>query len=266
MKANKLDYQFRHSLIEHQVRKVTGSDGVINYQKLIDDISLAYQEFDRNINMLERSIRLMSEEMLAQFEELEKHKNNLEVIVEQRTRQLSAAKHEAEEANKLKSSFLANMSHELRTPMHAIIGFAKFGIKKASTFSAEDHMENMKEILESAEGLLFLLNSLLDLSKLEAGSIGYNMGTGKLLSCLNSVCKELQPLLFQKNIDLIIDNQIDDITLEMDVGRISQVIRNLIANSIKFSEPGKTIKAIISPHVLTETDVLEIQKPWGCPR
>lgn len=172
---------------------------------------------------------------------LQRSHEELERRVEERTQELEKAKEAAEAASQAKSLFLANMSHELRTPMHAIIGFAKFGLKKISSLSPEAQCENLTEIIESAERLLYLLNDLLDLSKLEAGQMHYDMAPHSLTHVLQSVTKELQPLLTQKLLTLRIYDRELLPTIECDEGKIRQVVRNILANAIKFTGEQRTI-------------------------
>lgn len=161
--------------------------------------------------------------------------NEMQLKLKLQTESLLHAKEVAETANRAKSEFLANMSHELRTPMHAIIGFSKLGVKKLDSWPPEKIKATFKAIQESGERLLVLINDLLDLSKLEAGKMNFDMVESDLLVLTKKVVQELQPLTEQKKLHVNIETIMDASIVTMDPTRICQVIRNLLSNSIKFT-------------------------------
>lgn len=154
---------------------------------------------------------------------------------------LRLAKDMAESANRAKSEFLANMSHELRTPMHAILSFAELGESKTGSAPPEKIVHYFERILQSGKRLLAILNDLLDLSRLEAGKMQYNMQPQDLLACVQEAADELQPLCVAKRLSLRITPPDIDTTLAFDGLRISQVVRNLLGNAIKFTLEGGQI-------------------------
>ena len=155
---------------------------------------------------------------------------------------LRQAKEMAESANRAKSEFLANMSHELRTPMHAILSFAELGESKAGQAPPEKMVHYFERIHQSGKRLLAILNDLLDLSKLEAGKMLYHMKQQDLLPCVQEAADELQPLCVAKRLSLRIEPPQVASMLSFDSLRISQVIRNLLGNAIKFSPEGSSIE------------------------
>jgi len=154
--------------------------------------------------------------------------------------QFIAEKLKVEEADKLKSSFLANMSHEIRTPLNAILGFTQLLSKP--DLSNEDKEIFVKNIKNSGERLLGLLDDILDLSKIEAGVVKVYIGDvsiNKLIEDLVSVVS-LSRRVIEKNLNLVVEKALhdgDDI-IRTDETRIFQILSNLLNNAVKFTEHG----------------------------
>ncbi len=150
-------------------------------------------------------------------------------------------KEAVERAAKAKSEFLANMSHELRTPMHAILSFAKFGLKKCATANEPAIEEYFGIINDSGQRLLGLLNDLLDLAKLESGKMILKKSPDDFLSVIERTKVELSPLLDERSIVLKTEVLTGNTNSIFDKQRMIQVLVNLISNSIKFSPKGSEI-------------------------
>lgn len=146
------------------------------------------------------------------------------------------ARSEAEEANKAKSRFVANISHEIRTPLNAIIGFSD--LLSASPLSNEQ-AQYMRTISSSATVLLSLVNNVLDLARIEAGKVTLVTEEFRLQDLLDSVVSVLGPQATAKGLYLRVGELPKGIdTLLGDRDHVTQVLINLIANAIKFTERG----------------------------
>ncbi len=154
-------------------------------------------------------------------------------------------KEAVERAAKAKSEFLANMSHELRTPMHAILSFAKFGLKKCATADVATIEDYFKTIHNSGTRLLGLLNDLLDLSKFELGRMVIKKSSEDFLSVIAHTKGELGPLLEERGVTLQTEVLAGDTRSTFDKQRMIQVLINLISNSIKFSPNGGEIRVTV---------------------
>ena len=173
--------------------------------------------------------------------ELEAHREHLEELVEEQTREIVHAKEVAEQANQSKSEFLANMSHELRTPMHAILSYSDFGLKKFSTAKPEKLHQYFDRINTAGSRLLAMINDLLDLAKAEAGRLSYDMRSHDIRAVVQAVLHEYESLLEAKQLELEFQPAADIGNAEFDDERIGQVIRNYLSNAFKFTPQGSTV-------------------------
>ena len=198
----------------------------------------------------------ISELKLMEFQRGE----HLDELIERRTKDLTHAKNAAELANQAKSQFLANMSHELRTPMHAILSFASLGIEKLDHVPRDRMMNYLTQIKESGKRLLDLINDLLDLAKLESGRMVLQIHSTDLREVVENVGRQVEGLLKEKDQTLDIEGTGLSTYVDVDEGRVRQVLVNLLSNAIKFSPTGKSIvvqfsEAIVSVgRRMTDTD------------
>lgn len=181
-------------------------------------------------------------ERKAQEAELKRHRDNLKEMVEEQTAGLLAAKNEAERASQAKSEFLANMSHELRTPMHAILSFARLGHERVGQLSKEKLTGYFDRIIDSGGRLLGLIDNLLDLAKIEAGKMPLNRRKVELSALTADVVRDLEPLLATHHLQYTENIAAEVRSVRVDGTRVAQVLRNLLANAIRFSPDGGTIE------------------------
>lgn len=189
-------------------------------------------------------------------EELRLHRDQLQHLVEERTAELSLAKDAAEAASRAKSEFLNNMSHELRTPMHAILSFADLGTKRLRDGDTVKVLAYIGKIDQSAHRLLRLVNDLLDLSKMESGRMSYEMSTHDVVSVLHGVLAELESVAAQKQIALVCEASDTEMVAMVDPTRIEQLLRNLLANAIKFSRDGSAVHVHLHRAPRTDSSII----------
>lgn len=149
-------------------------------------------------------------------------------------RELILAKEKAEESNRLKTAFLANMSHEIRTPLNAIVGFSDL---LGEIDNKEDRMEYIEIIKKNNKILLQLISDILDLSKIEAELLEFQLtDTDVNRLCVDAIASCQTRL--EAQVPIIFENLLPECHILTDTNRIHQVISNLISNAVKFTKEG----------------------------
>jgi signal transduction histidine kinase len=164
--------------------------------------------------------------------------NQMSAALRQRDEELRATNQQLAEANRLKSEFLANVSHELRTPMNSIIGFTTLVLQRAGHLLPELQRSNLQRVHKNALRLLGLLNSVLDLSKIESGSMDIEVERFSLTALLEQCNQVIAPLVEGRPVTLSLEGPPDDLVLQTDRQKVQQVVINLLGNAAKFTENG----------------------------
>ncbi|HET8705106.1 MAG TPA: response regulator, partial [Pseudomonadales bacterium] len=191
------------------------------------------------LNDMLQSIRAEQERLESNIEESEQDLRETLETIEVQNIELDLARKEALEASRIKSEFLANMSHEIRTPLNGIIGFTELLRKSPLSIRQREYAETIQK---SSDGLLLIVNQILDFSKMEAGKLQLDHVPLNLRDVIEEVLTLLAPLAFEKNLEQI-PLIYSDVPLDLlgDPQRLKQIITNLVNNAIKFSEDGNVI-------------------------
>ena len=220
-----------------------------------DDYSIRVSTDSRDeLRFLYDSFNQMVEKIQSSQAELKQARDEMEHRVDQRTQQLLdeilqreqmqhelvRAKESAEAASEAKSRFLANMSHEIRTPLNGILGFTDYILLHDHNIREADRCDYLRIIKKSGEGLLLLINDILDLSKIEAGQMDFEQVHFSPHSVIAEVTSILRPKAREKDISLEYHwNGLVPDHIESDPVRFRQLLMNLIGNAVKFSEVGR---------------------------
>lgn len=149
--------------------------------------------------------------------------------------ELEKARSRAEQSDKLKSAFLANMSHEIRTPLNAIVGFSDLLMV---TEDQEEKEEFIQIINANNELLLKLINDILDLSKIEAGSVELKYEDFDLAVYFNELAASMHRRVVNPQVRLVPVNPYETCTVRLDKNRLAQILTNFVTNAIKYTSKG----------------------------
>ena len=198
-----------------------------SYLRFIEQERLHQQELEGRVK--ERTAELLEANQLLQQEIIKRQ--GIEEA-------LHYAKEAAEAANLAKSQFLANMSHELRTPLNAIMGYSEMLQEDAEEMGQEHFATDSQQIYIAGKHLLELINSVLDLSKIDAGKMDLYVERVKLNDFINDIVNTVQPLMVNKNNTLKVDSLENLGEIWTDTTKLRQMLLNLLSNAIKFTEQG----------------------------
>lgn len=159
-------------------------------------------------------------------------------------KELLVAKYNAEEANHAKSRFIANISHEIRTPLNAVLGFSQLFANDQIELTAEERKQYAELIMTNGNMLLKLVDDVLEVSKIEAGKLKFNIGEHDVVALLNTAAKIAETNRKSADVEIRVATSISHLTIETDRERLLQVLANLTTNAKKCTEHGSITIAL----------------------
>lgn len=200
----------------------------------------------QKIQASEEELRVQQEELLQSNQELEERSSLLEErnqLILERNIEIKQKAEQLEQSTRYKSEFLANMSHELRTPLNSILLLSK--LMAESEELAKEYNEYASVIQSSGQGLLSLIDEILDLSKIEAGKMELEISEVRVEEITADIRSLFMPIAKDKHLDLVIGVSGDTPhSFTTDKMRLSQILKNLLSNAFKFTSQGKVSLSI----------------------
>ncbi len=169
-------------------------------------------------------------------EDLQKHRENLEYLIKERTIELEQANIKLKEIDRLKSMFIASMSYELRTPLNSIIGFSSILLNEWKGILNDHQREFLSIILRAGKHLLALINDVIDVSKIEAGMLEPYFEDFELSDVIKEAVSSLEKDIKEKGLELKVESIYQH--MHTDKRRLLQCVLNLLSNAMKFTDKG----------------------------
>ncbi len=242
-----------------------------NFEIMTHRLRVSRDEIERQNRLLEFRVQERTRQLMETIWELEEIRANLEQLVQERTRNLEQSRAELkawadtleekvrektqeltelnesllasfqklQEVDRLKDDFLANMSHELRTPLNAVIGFSGLLLQEGPDRLPEDIREDLSIIHQNGRTLLSMIDSILDLSKMEAGKFELDLAEIDPVALVEEVRSLAVGLILDKPVAFVFEPPPFRVRVQGDALRLKQVLMNLVGNAIKFTERGE---------------------------
>jgi signal transduction histidine kinase/CheY-like chemotaxis protein/CHASE3 domain sensor protein len=208
----------------------------------LESLNFELEAQTQKLQASEEELKVQQEELMESNQELEERSKLLEeknqliiernIVIQQKAEELALS-------TKYKSEFLANMSHELRTPLNSILLLSRLTAENLEGNLNDDQIESAKVIQSSGNGLLTLIDEILDLSKIEAGKMDIHYEVSALKTVVDELRGMFKPIVNQKNISLVFTIDEPASTIGTDITRLGQILKNLLSNAIKFTSEGK---------------------------
>ncbi|PDW02431.1 histidine kinase [Candidatus Viridilinea mediisalina] len=263
-KAVIVDNPWNHPGVEQHKQAISASDAYVQVPifgregRAIGLLSADCQLSERKIGVEDATRLLTFASMVGLTIENVQLFSDLERQVAQRTQELRAALEVAQLADQRKSDFLASLSHELRTPLNAIIGFSTVILDEIDGPLSPPQREDLTSINRNGRFLLYLINELLDLARIEAGHMVLEIAPTDLTEVIDDAVDAAQGLVRERSVQILQNIPSDLPNVAADGNRVRQILLNLLSNAVKFTERGSII---VSATVLDEVnDQCELQR------
>ncbi len=203
-----------------------------------EELRVANEELEQQTSALQVS-QAQLENQQAELEQINAQLEKQAQSLEQQRDDLAGAGLALQRSNDFKSQFLANMSHELRTPLNSSLILAKLLADNREGNLNDEQVRFARSIYDAGNDLLTLINDILDLSKIEAGMLDIRPEPISLGRLIDEISRTFQPIAAQKQLglELRIDEAAPEL-IETDLTRLSQILKNLLSNALKFTEHG----------------------------
>lgn len=209
----------------------------------LENINTELELQTEKLQASEEELKVQQEELQQANQELEERARLLEdrnQLIQDRNAEVQRKASELEQSTRYKSEFLANMSHELRTPLNSILLLSRLLKENMDHNLSKDQVEYAEVIYSSGNGLLSLIDEILDLSKIEAGKMQLEYEQVRVAEIIQDISALFEPVAKEKNLtlDLHVAADVPEY-MDTDKMRLEQVLRNLLSNALKFTNQGK---------------------------
>jgi len=229
----------------------TQAEELQTQQTELENLNVELEAQATKLQASEEELRVQQEELLEANQELEIKTQTLEEknqVILERNLEIQKKAEDLELSTKYKSEFLANMSHELRTPLNSILLLSRLLSENNEGNLSDDQIEYAQVIQTSGNGLLTLIDEILDLSKIEAGKMTLNYEEVQIDDIITDLENLFKRMATDKGLEFDVIKATDlPVKLIVDNLRLQQILRNLISNALKFTAKG-SVKVIISPN------------------
>lgn len=214
----------------------------------LESLNTELEAQTQKLQASEEELKVQQEELLQANHELEERSKSLEEknqLIVERNLDIQKKAEELELSTKYKSEFLANMSHELRTPLNSILLLSRLMHENPEKNLSNEQIEYAKVIQSSGNGLLALIDEILDLSKIESGKMDLEYAEVSVKEIAADMKSLFAPIAREKNLDLKINLDSDlPKKISTDKMRLEQIIKNLLSNALKFTSKGEVILSV----------------------